>query len=547
MIMKKINERKICVDIYADIKKGAPSQTALQNMESYTGIDSRQGKKGNADDLNNGIPKHSRSFITRVVYGTLENYIYIDYIISEFTGKTVSKLKPFIRNVLEISVYQLIFMDSVPAHAAINEAVRMVASSPQRGLKGFVNAVLRNIERHKNSLPEVRGDEIKRLSVRYSVPEFIIRVISDTLEKLDFMNFAGDDRKKESAPVSPVSDLAQDAFAQASTVCNIGKSASFRASEKINIGESVPSSSIPVNDNCENKSGLTGASGSPISLTEHVESHCTPEKAQNSPLHQATEGVLKGLRAHRPVTIRCNTSLTSPDRLKKLLSQEGVSVGEIDTLPDYVMTISGYDSISGLKTFKDGLFYVQDSGSILSGAVSDFKPGEKVLDLCGAPGGKAIGAALAGALVQTGDVSEAKVSMIQENIARLKLQNINAHIRDACVYDPSLEGAFDAVICDVPCSGIGIIGRKPDICMNLTPEGIRSLTELQKSILKNAVKYVKPGGRLIYSTCTINVRENHENGRFPEAYGFEPVFEKQWLPGVTGTTDGFYTKILKKT
>ena len=545
--MKNINERKICVDIYADIKKGAPSQTALQNMESYTGVDSRQGKKGNADDLNNGIPKHSRSFITRVVYGTLENYIYIDYIISEFTGKPVSKLKPFIRNVLEISVYQLIFMDSVPAHAVINEAVRLVTASPQRGLKGFVNAVLRNIERSRDNLPEVKGDEIKMFSVRYSVPEFIIQAISDTLEKLDLINPASNAGESVSASASHVSDIAEASFAPVSIVSDTGESISCPVSEEINTGESTPAPQISENDGCANIQGSTRGAAGPRLFTESAEYHVTHKKVQSSRLHKITEEVLKGLRTHRPVTIRCNTSLTTPDRLKELLSQEGVGVGALDTLPDYAMTIRGYDSISGLKTFKDGLFYVQDAGSILSGAVSDFKPGEKVLDLCGAPGGKAIGAALAGALVETGDVSEAKVSMIQENIARLKLQNINAHIRDACVYDPSLEGAFDAVICDVPCSGIGIIGRKPDICMNLTPEGIRSLTELQKSILKNAVKYVKPGGRLIYSTCTINVQENHENGRFPEAYGFEPVFEKQWLPGVTGTTDGFYTKILKKT
>lgn len=429
--MVNINERKIALDILMDIKKGVPSHNALQNMASYG--------RGVISD------KRSRSLITRLVYGTLENYLYLDFLISEFTGKPVSKLKPLIATLLEMSVYQLMYMDNIPGHAIVNEAVRIVQNSPQKGLKGFVNGVLRNIARNKYDLPEPSGGEDHMLSLKYSIPGFIIDIID----------------------ANP---------------------------------------------------GVSGR----------------------------IETVLGGLRKKRPVTVRCNTSLVTPCELKERLRSEGVTVQSDGQYPDHALFISGFDSIEALRSFKEGLFYVQDIGSILSGEASGFRPGERVLDLCGAPGGKSIGAALKGAMVEAGDVSEAKADLIRENIRRLRLGNINVNVRDATVFDPDLEEGFDTVICDVPCSGIGIIGRKPDICINLTPEKINDLVLLQRSILETAVRYVKPGGRLIFSTCTINSRENEDNGSFLENKGLKTVFEKQWIPGIDGDTDGFYTKILKK-
>ncbi len=488
-IMNKTNERKIALDILTDIKNGVPSQTALQNMAVYVKAGeipvrisdrskAREKKAGHTNPAD--LDKRSRSFITRLVYGTLENYLYLDFIISEFTGKPVTKLKPFIATLLELSVYQLLFMDSVPEHAVVNEAVRIVQNSPQRGLKGFVNGVLRNIARNRDNLPEPEGEEKQKLSVKYSVPDFIINIISDELHMLEHNNR------------SYITD-------------------SEHNSSKL---RDFPADTLPGND--------------------------------ADTLHEKTETVLRALRETRPLTIRCNTSLITPDKLCERLVSDGVNVRQDEDLPEYLMFISGFDSPVSLDSFKEGYFYVQDTGSILSSTVSDFKPGERVLDLCGAPGGKAIGAALAGAVVETGDISEAKTDLIKQNIARLKLNNISVNVRDALSFDPSLENGFDAVICDVPCSGIGIIGRKPDICMNLTSERIESLIPLQRSILETAVKYVKPGGRLIFSTCTIDHRENEENGKLLEEMGLKTVFEKQWIPGIEGDTDGFYTKILKK-
>ena len=461
--MKKLNERQIALDIILGIKAGQPAHIALQNMDE-------------------NLDKQSRSFITQLVYGTLENFLYIDYIISEFTGRPVSKLKPLIAGVLEISVYQIIFMDSVPDHAVVNEAVKLTLNSPQRGLKGFVNGVLRNITRNKDKLPFPEGDEKRALSLKYSIPEFIIDIISDTLHYDEIISSPPDEQ------FAAMKDLRQE-----------------RA---------------------------------------YLADHQSKIKT-NDVLHM-TETVLKGLRTRRPLTIRCNTSLITPGDLEKCLSEEGVTVCRNDILPDHTFSISGYDSIDRLKSFKEGLFYVQDTGSILSGEVSGFKPGEKVLDLCAAPGGKSIGAALAGATVDSRDVSTAKTDLIRANVSRMKLKNINVSEGDATVFDPDLEDRYDAVIADVPCSGIGIIGRKPDIAMRLKAEDIDSLTALQQKMIENASRYVKKGGRLIYSTCTVNKAENHENAGYIERPGLKKVFERQWLPGTDGETDGFYTCVFVK-
>ncbi len=439
-----MNERKTALDILTDIKKGVPSQTALQNMPAYMKEGARPEKK-------------TRSFITALVYGTLENYIYLDHIITVFTGKPVNKLKPFIATLLEMSVYQLIFMENIPDHAVVNEAVRIVERSPQKGLKGFINGVLRNIARNRNDLPAINGDGLCRLSLEYSLPDHIITMISDTLDR-----YGGSDNKTE------------------------------------------------------------------ISL------------------NPKTGEVLAGLRKRRPLTIRCNTLLITPSELEEKLKKEGVTVTKDPVLPGYAFNITGYDSIDSLQSFNDGLFYVQDTGSILSGEASGFMPGEKVLDLCAAPGGKTIGAAMAGAVVESKDISIHKTGLIRENVRRLKLKEVSVSEADAAVFDPELEESFDCVIADVPCSGTGIIGRKPDIALHLQPDGIKELVSLQRDILKNAERYVKKGGRLIYSTCTIDYLENKDNARLVSVERFEKIFERQWFPGIDGDTDGFYTAVFKR-
>ena len=174
----------------------------------------------------------------------------------------------------------------------------------------------------------------------------------------------------------------------------------------------------------------------------------------------------------------------------------------------------------------------------------------QILDMCSAPGGKSINAALlmegTGQVVSR-DVSESKVRLIKENIERLGLENIKTEVKDALVLYEEDAGKYDMVLADLPCSGLGIIGRKPDIKYRITPEDIDSLQGLQRDMLKNAVSYVKNGGRLVYSTCTVSVRENEENVRWiEENYPYmKKVFEKQYLPEA-GRSDGFFISVFEK-
>ena len=200
--------------------------------------------------------------------------------------------------------------------------------------------------------------------------------------------------------------------------------------------------------------------------------------------------------------------------------------------------------IEELTAFKKGLFYVQDLSSQMSVESSGIKAGDSVLDLCASPGGKTMTAAdiLAGSgRVEARDISQEKVVRIIENISRCGFENVNASVHDACIFDPSCVRAFDVVIADVPCSGYGVIGKKPDIKYGASKEKEAELIKIQRQILDTACRYVRPGGTLVFSTCTVNRGENEENaGWFVRNHdGFEQVSGEQLLPDEYH--DGFYT------
>ena len=251
--------------------------------------------------------------------------------------------------------------------------------------------------------------------------------------------------------------------------------------------------------------------------------------------------------------IRCNSSKIAPDELFERLKARGIAAEKTDI--ERCLKISDYSKLGGIPEFEEGLFTVQDMSSIMAGEIADVRPGMKVLDLCAAPGGKSLNIAdrmmsaenkaPGQGTVTACDISEQKVRLIDENIARCGFQNIVTRVNDATVFVPDFENAFDTVIADVPCSGLGIIGRKPDIKYNMTPEGQKELVALQRSILENAVRYVKQGGRLLFSTCTVNHAENEENVSFIERKGFKCELQKQLLPGDNGADGFFYAKLIK--
>ena len=405
------------------------------------------------------LEKLERAFLTRLCEGTIERMLELDYVINEFSKVKVKKMKPVIRNILRMGVYQLMYMKQVPASAACNEAVKLAKKKGFQNLKGFVNGVLRNISRNLDNIsyPDKEKQPFLYLSVTYSMPEWIVKLW-----------------------------VAQYGMEQ-------------------------------------------------------------------------TERMLQAGFADRPTTIRCNLQKNSVKQLREELEQAGVTV-ESGAYVDSALRISGYDYLQKLKAFQEGKFTVQDESSMLVGLVADIKPDQTVVDVCAAPGGKSLHAAdlLKGTgMVSSRDVSERKVEKIEENCRRLGYTNMDMKVWDAREWDKEYIEKADVVIADLPCSGLGVMGKKNDIKYKTSPDSIKELAALQREILKTVVSYVKPGGTLIYSTCTVNEEENEQNMRWIESElglrldSMDPYLPAslkssttkdgylQLLPGVH-KTDGFF-------
>lgn len=415
--------------------------------------------------------KRDRAFVTRLTEGTLERLITIDYILNQVSKTPVKKMKPVIRTVLRMSVYQLLYMDSVPDSAVCNEAVKLVKAKGLQGLSGFANGVLRNVARGREQwssaefYPDKKKMPAKYLSIHYSLPEWL--------------------------------------------------------------------------------------------CSYFVKEYGT-EKA---------EKIAEGSLRNPQTTIRCNTSRISKEELTKRLQEQGFGV-ENGVYAKDALYLSGYDALEKIPEFTEGLFQVQDESSMLVAELAGLKQGDLVLDVCSAPGGKALHAAnlletLGGGTVISRDVSEKKTALIIENKERLQTKNITIQVADATKLDETMIEKADVVIADLPCSGIGIMAKKPEIRYRMTAENQKELVNLQKEMLEVVHRYVKPGGILMYSTCTINKEENENQVKeICKNYGFAPAMEiaavpvelqkdvqeggcLQLLPGVH-ECDGFFIARLKK-
>lgn len=401
--IKAENEREIALDILIEVlEKGSFSHVVLnQALSKYQ-----------------YLSKQERSFITRAVDGTLENLIQIDYVLDSCSSTKVKKMKPFIRTLLRVSVYQILYMDRVPDSAVCNEAVKLAAKRRFAGLKGFVNGVLRKVSREKEnfSWPD--------MSVRYSMPQWLL-------------------------------DMWQEQYG--------------------------------------------------------------PER---------TEEIVKSFFQEKPTTVRCNLNKASREEILASLESQGAEA-ECPAEAPHLIYLKKYDYLESLTAFNQGFIQVQDMSSSLVGLAASPKKGSYIIDVCGAPGGKSLHLAdmMDGTgMVDVRDISFQKVSMIEENIERSGFSNIGAKVWDALETDEDAVEKADIVIADLPCSGLGIMGRKPEIKYHASREGIRELAKLQKNMLSVVQEYVKPGGLLVYSTCTISREENEENAAwFKGNYPFEPV------------------------
>ncbi len=240
-----------------------------------------------------------------------------------------------------------------------------------------------------------------------------------------------------------------------------------------------------------------------------------------------------------PTEIRWNSLLGSKEALNESLASAGVAP-EWDTDLPMCATLPGQVNVEELEAFQKGLFTVQSRSSVLDVLAADPKPGDFVVDTCGAPGGKSFMAAMLmknKGMIVTRDIYSGRVDAIREGIKRLGVKIMVPEVHDASVEDKVLSKKADLVICDVPCSGLGVISKKPDIKYK-SMDGIEGLPALQKSILRATSGMVKPGGRLVYSTCTTN---KHENEEVVEAFLAEnPEFcrEDAKLPAKYATKNG---------
>lgn len=269
--------------------------------------------------------------------------------------------------------------------------------------------------------------------------------------------------------------------------------------------------------------------------------------------------ILEDQYIEHDTVVRVNTLKTTAEELKDSFEKAGITV-KVGILSERSLRISGYDSIRRLPGYRDGLFVVQDETSTYTVEHIGINPGDKVLDICAAPGGKSLlayeltcgtdkdGNKVSGTVCSR-DISENKIEKIRENAERLGVTSLNLEISDATELDETLaslpdDEKFDVVIADVPCSGLGIMGRKNDIKYHMTADIMKELSEQGLVILKNASQYVKPYGRICFSTCTINPDENGDVVRaFLDSSDFSILDERTFLQGVDGS-DGFYYCIL---
>lgn len=392
----------------------------------------------------NDLSPEERSFFTALVYGTIERKITLDYQLTLYLKQPIRKLNPKAYTALLLGAYQILFMDKVPDHAAVNESVKLVKKNGASFASGMVNAVLHKIVSAGLKLPE-ESDHLRYLSVKYSCPEPLISL----------------------------------------WIRSYGEEAAI--------------------------------------------------------------GILEYSLGAEPLVIRVNTLKTTSDELRSLLRDQEISA-EPHPLVDDSLVLSHAPALETLPLFQKGYFHVQDASSQLCCAKLDPQPGETVYDVCAAPGGKSF--TLAERMNDQGevfsfDLYEQRTRLIASGASRLGIHCITAKTGDASVFDPARKLA-DRVLCDVPCSGLGIIGRKPEIRYKTSSE-IDNLPALQYDILCISARYCRPGGKLVYSTCSLNPAENDEVvSRFlKENTGFRLVSSQTLLPG-KNHCDGFFIALLER-
>ena len=374
------------------------------------------------------ISQNDKGFASRLFYGVLERRLTLEYIVSKYSSRPVRKLDASVLNILEMGIYQLLYMDSVPDSAAVNEAVLLTRQCGKSSASGFVNAVLRGFIRDGKGV-EFPKDRLERLSVEYSCGKGLVELL------------------------------------------------------------------------CRDHS------------------------------YEKTENFLKNSLTPHKTYIRTNTIKTDPQKLAAALNGLGVGAEICGNVPDCI-SAENLGGAEELELFREGMFHIQDLSSQMCCRALDPKPGETVIDLCAAPGGKTFTCAEMmdnrGKILAC-DIHQKRVNLIKRDAERLGISIIEAVQNDSTAVNGEFPAA-DKVLCDVPCSGFGVIRSKPEIKYT-DIESVKGLPEIQYKILSAGASYLKPGGELVYSTCTLSKAENDDViDRFlSEHRDFEPVQAAPWL------------------
>ena len=358
--------------------------------------------------------ERDRALLTTLVYGVTERRVTLDYYIEKLADRPIEKIGARLVMLLRLGLYQLMYLDRIPPHAAVSETVRLGKS---QGERAFLNGVLRGYIRQKDDIP-LPADRLSAMAVEYAFPRETVALLWD------------------------------------------------------NLGDK-------------------------------------------------TETVLAGLTKHPPLTIAVNTLCTTVEDALAKLTAAGLDAGKCTASPRGIRIYGNisYDRLCAL--LGENAFFVQDEASQIAISVLAPKQGEIGADVCACPGSKSFHAAISMqnmGKIHAFDLHVSKLPLIGSGAGRLGIKIITAAARDSSTPCTDLCGKCDFVICDVPCSGLGVMAKKPEIRFH-NADAWRTLAPLGYSILSASAEYLKSGGRLLYSTCTLTKAENEENFyRFLDAH-----------------------------
>ena len=400
--MKKMSKAKTARELALDVLMKVEQEKAYSNLQLNQELKKFQ------------LSRADVSFATEIIYGSIQRQKTLDWIINQYIKKKISSLEPWVRSLLRLSLYQIYYLDKVPAHAVVNEAVNIANIRGHKGISGFVNGVLRNILRNLDSI-SIPADlaDYQRIALQHSHPEWMVK---------RFIASYGSDTA--------------EAICQANNL---------------------------------------------------------------APYH----------------SIRVNLLKTTREELISLLQESLGEVGEITPSPlsKQGIRIKGGGNLALSDLHKLGYFTIQDESSMLVADVLDPQPEMVVLDAAAAPGGKTTHLAEKmgnkGRIIAV-DLHQHKIKLIEAQSKRLGLSIIETVTADARIINQQYGQIFDRILLDAPCSGLGVIRRKPDLKWSKIAEDIASLVKIQQELLNAVAPLLKKGGVLVYSTCTLTNEENQQ-------------------------------------